>query len=122
MATVLIVEDEPSIRDSYSFMLNKRGFDISTADNAKTALEVVAIKKFDAIILDLLMPTMSGIEFLRTVKPKTSMPETKILILSNTESAKIVNEALELGGTEFMLKVNSTPAGVADKISSMISS
>lgn len=120
MAAILLVEDEPTILNSYAFVLTKKGFTVTPVDSAKKALEKVQQEKFDMIVLDMLMPEMSGLDFLKTANPKATMPDTKIIVLSNTESPKIIEEAKQFGATEYFLKIENTPYQLADKVSAVL--
>ena len=120
MAKILVVEDDTSILNSYGFVLVKKGYDVTTAENGEAALKACAAEQFDLIVLDMLMPEMSGLDFLKQAGLKTNAPETKVLVLSNTESDKIRDEAMELGAMDYVLKVESTPYDVADKIAELL--
>ena len=116
MTKVLVVEDEPSILNSYAFVFQKKGLDVTPVTNAKDALEACKTAKFDVIILDMLLPEISGLDFLRQAELKKNSPETKVLVISNTESAKIRDEAMQLGAVDYLMKVESTPYDLADKV------
>ncbi len=120
MANILIVEDDQSILNSYGFGLKARGFNVSLSDSGSEALAMINAQQFDLIVLDLLMPSMSGLDFLKAAQPKDNLPNTKILVLSNTEAPKIISEALSLGATEYLLKVDNTPSELADKVAQML--
>lgn len=122
MTNVLIVEDDTSILNSYSFGLTKHGYNVTSSDNARDALGMIKSQAFDVIVLDLLMPEVSGLDFLRQAKPKETIPNTKIIILSNTEAPKIIDQAKELGATYYILKVDNTPSQLCDKIAAITSS
>lgn len=120
MAHILIVEDEEPILNSYTLVLSKKGHTVVPTSSASAALLSLQTEKFDLILLDLLMPEMSGVEFLRQFNPRTTAPGTRIVVLTNTESPKIINEAMELGASQYLLKVENTPYDIADKIPSFI--
>lgn len=120
MAKVLIVEDEPTILNSYAFVLEKKGFEVTPVGDAKAALDACAKVQFDIIVLDMLLPEMSGLDFLKQANLKAASPDTKVMVLSNTESAKIQEEAAQLGANEYILKVEATPYQLADKITAIL--
>ena len=62
MHSILIVDDEPDILEFLSYNLSEEGYDVSTANNGKEAVEIANNKEFDLIILDVMMPEMDGIE------------------------------------------------------------
>jgi CheY-like chemotaxis protein len=120
MAKILIVEDEEPILHSYSLVLTKQGHEVVAVNNAPAGLEAAQKQPFDLILLDLLMPEVSGIDFLRRLNPHKTIPGTRIVVLTNTESPKIISEAMELGASQYLLKVENTPYDIADKIESFI--
>ena len=112
---ILIVEDDPSLLNLYSQELIHAGFKVTIASSARDGLDKVKKQTFDLIILDMLMPEMSGLDFLEAVNPKETMPKTKILVLSNTESSKIIDDAIKMGATQYFLKAESDPSELVTK-------
>jgi CheY-like chemotaxis protein len=110
MAKVLIVEDEKVLNEAYELVLKKDGYSVSTALNGEEALERVKKDKFDLILLDLRMPKVDGVEFLKRAKPANNFPETKIIVFSNYDDQKEVEEAIERGATRYILKAWSSPS------------
>jgi two-component system nitrogen regulation response regulator NtrX len=110
MANILIVEDEKVLNEAYALVLNKEGYKVTSAFNGEEALEETAKKKFDLILLDLRMPKMNGVEFLKKFNPKKEHPDMKIIIFSNYDDEKEVNEAIENGATRYILKAWSSPS------------
>jgi two-component system, NtrC family, nitrogen regulation response regulator NtrX len=110
MTNILIVEDEKVLNEAYALVLKKAGYSVATAFNGEEALEESAKKDFDLILLDLRMPKMNGVEFLKKFNPKKNHPQTKIIIFSNYDDEKEVNEAIENGATRYILKAWSSPS------------
>lgn len=106
---VLIVEDELLLNEAYARVLTAANISLLRAYNGKEALEVLKDNKPDIILLDLRMPVMDGIEFLKQLKPKENMPETKIIVFSNYDDQHEIDEAFELGAMHYMLKAWATP-------------
>jgi CheY-like chemotaxis protein len=115
MARILIIEDYESLQNIYGTVLKKEGHDVKVVDDGIEALAIAEGQKFDVILLDLLLPHMSGMEFLQKYQPKKH-PETKVVICSNFTSPKYVVEAGELGVGHFLTKSNVTPAEIAKVI------
>ncbi len=120
MAKILIIEDDGPILNTYSLVLSKKGHEVFSAQSALQGKEALKNHDFDLILLDLLMPEVSGIEFLREVEPKKTIPKTTIVVLTNTESPKILKEAIDLGASKYLLKVENTPYDIVDKINSLL--
>lgn len=108
-ARILVVDDEPSITEFVSYNLRKEGFEVHTAADGATAVDLVNAMPFDLIILDVMLPNMDGYEVTRRVRAVSSVP---ILFLSarDTELDKVVG--LEIGGDDYLAK----PFGVRELI------
>jgi two-component system, OmpR family, alkaline phosphatase synthesis response regulator PhoP len=100
---ILVVDDEKDIIDLLSYNLSKEGFAVITARNGKEALEKVK-QKPDLIILDLMMPEMSGLQVIQEVKKDKTISSVPILILTakGTETDEIVG--LEVGADDYIIK------------------
>lgn len=101
MTTVLVVDDEPQIVRALRINLSARGYDVLTAHDGRTALEVAADGKPDVVVLDLGLPDIDGVDVIAGLRGWTSVP---ILVLSaRTESARKV-EALDAGADDYVTK------------------
>lgn len=109
MAKVLVVEDVESLNKAYSYALTKRGHKVISAVNGSEAMAVIQDGFVDVILLDLLMPKMSGLEFLREI-PAARRP--KILVFSNVDTE--VKSAYSLGADAFMLKSTLNPTQMVE--------
>lgn len=116
MAKVLIVEDDVDIRNAYAYALTHHGHEVSLASNSEEGLKVMQADPPDVMVLDLLMPGLSGVEFLRQEKIRERYPNTKVLVFSNIDSPRVVSEANELGIVEYIVKVSTTPSQMVEKI------
>lgn len=100
---VLIVDDEKWVQDVFrDFCHITKAFDVELADNGVEAIEKVKANEYDLITLDLIMPEMSGIEVLTTVK-KIS-PRIPVLIITGNATDKIIHQAGVLGACRVMYK------------------
>jgi DNA-binding response OmpR family regulator len=109
MAKVLIVEDDTDIRTAYVYALTKAGFEVLEAPDGTTAMRLFENQRPDVILLDMLMPGMSGLDFLRETKAAARFPAMKIIALSNIDTPRVVKEAKELGVNDYHVKVDMTP-------------
>src|SRR5688572_659471 len=95
--TLLVVDDDAMNRDVLSRRLARSGYSVLTADCGAQALEMVNSHRFDAVLLDVMMPGMSGVEALRRLRQSRSMSELPvIMVTANTRSEDVV-QALGLG-------------------------
>ena len=109
MANILVVEDEKLLNEAYELVLTKEKYKVFTAFNGEEALTLAKQTEFDLILLDLRMPKMGGVEFLKRFNAKKKHPKTKIIIFSNYDDQEEVNEAIENGATRYILKAWSSP-------------
>jgi DNA-binding response OmpR family regulator len=113
---ILIVEDDPSVSGLYAYILKKRGYLVHQARDAEEGLKVLATVKPSLILLDLLMPGDSGVEFLRRADLKAQYPGTKVIVASNVESREFAKslEPYDIAG--YVTKAEYTPHRVADLV------
>lgn len=117
-ATILYVEDYPVVQAMYHDALRARGFNVDVANDGKEALEKVANGHYDIILLDLLLPNVTGMEFLREFRAKNLQGE--VIILSDFDNSATVSEAGKLGVTNYWIKVNNTPHALAERLEGVI--
>jgi CheY-like chemotaxis protein len=90
-------------------ILKKSGYDVHAAFDGKEALEVTAKLEPTLILLDLRMPRMDGIEFLQHYNLKEEHPKVKIIVFSNYDMQKEIDEAYRLGAERYILKAWASP-------------
>ena len=99
---VLIVDDEPEIADALAWRLEQAGFEVTVVKDGHAALRAVTERQPDLILLDLVLPGMSGIDVLREIR-RTSEDVPVILVSGRSEEADRV-VALEIGADDFVVK------------------
>ena len=99
---ILLVDDEKDFIETLSQRIAIRGIEVSSTTSAKRAIEKVAEESYDAIILDLQMPEMDGLEVLKTIKK--SNPELQIIVLTGHATVKKAIEAMKLGALDLIEK------------------
>lgn len=119
MTKVLIIEDNETLNEAYKLILEKDGHEVATAFNGEEGLEKLQTMTPDLILLDMLMPKMDGLEFLRHYEPG-KFPQTQIIILSNLNEDEQVEEARKLGAHRYILKANTSPKELAAKVNHII--
>lgn len=107
--TILIVEDDPALNDAFTTLFTKEKFTVVSAFDGKEALEILRTgdKSVDLILLDLLMPVMSGLEFLKEFNPKEA--GIPVIVFSNLDRERDVDEVMEHGATRYILKAWGAP-------------
>jgi DNA-binding NtrC family response regulator len=110
---ILLVDDEKDFLEVMSERIEARGMDVTTADSAEKALKSVESGGFDAIILDLKMPGMDGLQTLKAIKQKN--PDLQVILLTGHATVEKGIEAMKLGAMDFLEK----PADL-DKLTEII--
>ena len=101
MTRVLVVEDEESFSDALSYMLRKEGFEVAVADTGPAAIEEYDRSGADLVLLDLMLPGISGTEVCRMLRQRSNVPVI-MLTAKDTEIDKVVG--LELGADDYITK------------------
>ena len=102
--TVLNVDDSMTMRKIVTLALKGQGHSVLEAENGKQALELLPTQKVDAIILDINMPVMTGIEFLKEAKKIPKLAAIPVIVLTTQGEDDLKNQALALGAKAFMVK------------------
>jgi two-component system response regulator RegX3 len=110
MTKILIVEDEISFSEAISFLLGKEGFETDVAENGRIALDLFKKSSYDLVLLDLMIPEVSGIEVCRAIRTTSSVPII-MLTAKDSEVDKVVG--LELGADDYVTKPYSSRELVA---------
>jgi len=118
---ILLVEDDQYQRQAEEAVLRLRGFDVAIAVDGEDAMKRLAgPERPDVIVLDLIMPKLSGFEVLKRVK---SDPETRAIpaiVLSNLSQESDRRQVLESGAAEYLVKANLTLQGVVERIEAVL--
>lgn len=120
MGKVLIIEDDPLITKVYSTRLTSDGHQVFIAKDGKEGLELVRKEIPDVIVLDIMMPKVSGLEVLEELKKSPATAKIPVIVYTNLAREDEIKEAKRLGATEFIAKVSLTPQQVVAKIESYL--
>ena len=101
---VLLVEDEPAQREVLAYNLESEGYAVSRAENGEEALLLVQEITPDLVILDWMMPLMSGIEVCRQLKTRTETRHIPVIMLTAKASDEMKVEGLEIGANDYLSK------------------
>lgn len=120
MKKILFVEDETSLQVAIGESLKKVGYSINVAGDGEQALDFIKNNDYDLIILDIILPKIDGFEVLKEIKQMPNKKEIPVLILTNLETSKDVQKALELGATNYLVKANYSLEQMLEKIREML--
>jgi DNA-binding NtrC family response regulator len=99
---VLLVDDEEEFAGALAERLSLRDYDVSTASSGEEALEKLKSYNFDVVILDVVMPGISGIDALRAIK--SSKPLTEVIMLTGHATVETAIEGMKLGAYDYLMK------------------
>ena len=102
--TLLVVDDDALNRDALSRRLTRTGYTVLTAENGAAALRVIEEHRVDAVLLDVMMPGMSGIETLRHLRQTRSVSDLPVIMVTAKDGSDDVVEALDLGANDYVTK------------------
>ncbi len=112
MARIFIIEDDQDLNAAYQMILSKQGHTVKTAHNGDEALTKIDDFSPELILLDLLMPVKSGVEFLQEYDVVGKHKNVKVLIFTNLEHASDIHEAFRLGANQCIIKAWTAPQGL----------
>ena len=114
--TILIIEDDTFLQGLAANKLQQSGFEVNTVSNGEMALTELSSKNYDAIILDLMLPDISGFEILKQIRARETNNQVPVLIFSNLSDDKDIKMGLDLGATDYLVKANFTLEELAEKV------
>jgi len=117
---ILIVEDDPVLLKMYSEKFNFEGFEVLNAHDGEEALKVALENKVGIILLDIMLPRMSGTDFLEKYRQDPRGKNTPVVALTNLAEEAERQRALKLGVKEYIVKAMQTPEQVVEKIKKYI--
>jgi DNA-binding response OmpR family regulator len=120
MTKIAIIEDDAAISQMYRIKFEAEGFTVDTAENGKLGLELTEQMRPDIILLDLMMPVMTGEEMLTKLRRTDWGKGIKVIILTNRGEQEIPEEVKNLGVDAIILKAAMTPRQVAELVKSKL--
>jgi len=112
MSKILIADDDPFLIQIYSTRLTKDGHQVISCTDGQTALEQITAVKPDLIVLDIMLPKISGLDVLTSIKTDKQLAAIPVVILSNLTHPEEQTEAKNRGADQFLAKVQYTPSQV----------
>ncbi|MEK9146698.1 MAG: response regulator [Patescibacteria group bacterium] len=108
MANIIIVEDDMNLANIYQQKLTAGGHNVSTVSDTE-AVKEITFQKPNLVLLDILMPNVSGLDILREIKAESSVSGIPVLLLTNVAEDASIAKGLELGAYGYLLKSETTP-------------
>ena len=108
--TVIVVEDEPDAAELFAEMMRVSGFRVLKTYSSTPAISMIAQEKPDVVILDIMMPDISGLEVLRFMRREQQLMDIPVIVVSAKSMPSDIQEGLEAGATIYLTK----PVGYLD--------
>lgn len=121
MSKIAIIEDDGAISQMYRIKFEAEGYTVQIAENGRIGLELVEIMKPDIILLDIMMPEMTGDEMLATLRKTDWGKDVKVIILTNMGEQEAPESLKNLGVSAFIVKAEMTPRQVAELVKKTLS-
>ena len=112
---VLVIDDEAPIREIYQKEFSREGFNTVVAVDGEDGLLKAGKEIPDLILLDIMLPKLSGIDVLKSLKKNPLTKDIPVLLLTNLGEETIIKEGFTLGADGYLLKVSYTPAQVVEE-------
>jgi DNA-binding NtrC family response regulator len=102
MAKLLVIDDEPGIRNLLDILLSRKGYTVALADGGRKGMELFRRERPDIVVLDLKMPELDGIAVLQQIRSLN--PDQRVIILTGAATPEIAQHLFALGASEFVEK------------------
>src|SRR6187455_3081132 len=112
-AAILIVDDEELNRDGLARRLQRHEYEVACVGSGREAIEVLGTRRFDLVLLDIMMPGMNGLEVLKFLRRVDSLIDLPIIMVTAQGESTDMVEALELGANDYVTKPLDFPVVLA---------
>ncbi|MFC1621788.1 response regulator transcription factor [Patescibacteria group bacterium] len=112
MKKILLIEDETNIRAMYAEVLREDKFEVIEVAEGMSGWRVAQEKDWDLLLLDIMLPTMDGIELLRKIKGREDLKLKPVVVVSNLGDENVKKTCMELGAKDFLVKSDIKPEDV----------
>lgn len=103
-ARILVVDDEPAIREYESTLLSELGHEVLAAADGTEALELARVKQPHLVLLDIMMPELSGIEVCRQLRADPRTRDIRVIVVSAVDAKRALEESIIAGADDFLAK------------------
>ncbi len=115
-ARILLIEDDTFLVNIYKDKFALEGFDILIAEDGEVGLKMATEKNVSLVILDLMIPKISGVELLERLRETQKGNKLPVIVLTNLTEKASEQKVKQLGVSEFLIKANLTPGQLVDRV------
>ena len=116
MKKILIIEDDQIVANVYRNKFAVEGYQAELASDGETGLKIMRTFRPDIIILDLMLPGISGVDVIREIRSEADFSKIPIIVFSNTYLTNMIQEAWRAGANKCLSKSNCTPKDVIEVV------
>ncbi len=113
---ILLIEDDPFLVDIYSTKLKESGLLVEVATDGQIGLRKLKEKKFDLLVLDIVLPQIDGWQILKEIEKDEGLKDMKIFVFSNLGQKEEVEKGLRMGVIKYFIKAHFTPNEIVGEI------
>jgi len=117
---ILVVEDDPMISSMYKTKFEVDGFEVFTADNGATGLELAKKEKPDIVMLDIILPQLDGFSVLEQIKQDKATKSIPVIMLTNLSTDEDKKKGEKMGALDYLVKASLTPGQISEKIKQIL--
>lgn len=118
---ILLVDDDAFLRDMYVTKFSEKGDEVKIAEDGDDALQRIKEENYDVVIMDMVMPGITGVKLLQAIQQIDTAHQTKCIVLSNQGERSDVDAALQAGAVGYIIKAELVPSQVVDKVHELAS-
>ncbi|GAC1369719.1 MAG: hypothetical protein NVSMB39_1870 [Candidatus Saccharimonadales bacterium] len=117
---VAIIEDDPAIIQMYKLKFETEGYDVQTAGDGVAGLELIETFEPDAVLLDLMMPNMNGMEMLSKLRSMAGGRDVKVIVLTNMGDTETATKVYKMAADDYIVKAEMTPLQVVERVRGLL--
>ncbi|MBW6431991.1 response regulator [Patescibacteria group bacterium] len=121
MKNLLLIEDDKHLAEMYAKKFQNSGFEVTITKNGPTGIEEAKKNKYDVLVLDIMLPGISGIEVLELLRTDVKTAKIPVVIYTNSGDEEHKKKAMYYGADEYILKIDSTPESLCGAINKVVS-
>jgi DNA-binding response OmpR family regulator len=120
MKKIFFVEDDNAFYNLCAMELKNKGYETTHVPEGSSAVEKIISEKPDVILLDIVLPGMSGLDVLKELKDRDETKNIKVIMLTNFGTDENVSKSMSLGADDYLMKYNIVPSDLPDKIAAVL--
>ena len=117
---VAIIEDDMAIVQMYRTKFENEGYEVATAPDGASGLELIESFEPDIVLLDLMMPNMNGLDMLQKLRSQPGGRDAKVVVLTNMGDTETATRVYKMAADDYIVKAEMTPKQVAERVKALL--